>query len=222
MSEYKQIAAAGNQDTQNAFRASFSGADQSDIPQLQAWSDHLLNSVAQESLTGTPGNGSKSFIAAKSTHAGPAGVGWATGLAQTAGGAIANRLKGNESFVLLGTTPPVAAFPVLRTFNLAVLVPFDASPGSVGMQPVLAVKMFYAGAEPAVAFEANQGSEGVPNWQPLTSSPKGTAMAIAVGNAILPTGPDTVGGTANDGVIDPITRPGAGEIAAPEYWVRSL
>lgn len=222
MPEYAQIQAAGNQDTQNAFRAVFTGADQSDVPQLQAWNDHNLNTATQECLIGTPANGSKSFVAAKSTHAGAAGAAWATGLAQTAGGATANRLKGNESFVVLGAAPPIAPFPVNRPFNMAMLIPSDATPGSLGMQPRLAVKMFYAGAAPTCAFEYNAGTEGSPNWQPLTSSPKGTDMPIGVGNTVHATGPDTVGGTANDGVLDPVTRPGSGEKAAEEYWVRTL
>lgn len=216
MSTHVRVPGAGNQNRQFAFRCAFSGADQSDIPQLQAWDDFTCATTVSESLTGTPGNSSKSMIAVKSTHTGPAGVNWATGLAQTPGGAVTNRLKGTAAFVLLGADAPVAPYPAHRNFQLAVMVPDDASPGSAGMQPVLAVKMFYAGAAPDVTFEYNTGDDVTPVWAALTSSPKGTPMAISVANGILPTGVGSVSGTMN-----PIVRPGSGEKAAEEYWIRT-
>lgn len=223
MSEYVQISGAGNQNTQNVLRVVFSGADQSDIPQLQAWADFNLNTTNIEALQGTPVNGERSMLVAKSTHAGPSGVDWPVGLAQTPGGAVANRLRGNDAFVLLGTSAPVAPFPVARTFNMALLVPADASPGGVGFQPVVAVKVFYAGAPPTIEFECNEGSDGSPVWRPLTSSPQGVNMPIAANNGLLFTGPNTVPGTgSNNGSIDPITKPGSGEKVAEEVWVRSL
>lgn len=224
MPEYRQIAAAGNQAGSNALRLRFAGADQSDVPQLTAWDNEQMTTTAIECLVGTAANGNKSMLAARSTSDGhaAAGAGWATGLAQTPGGAAANRLKGAESFVLLGTTPPVAPFPVHRTAQYAQACAADSAVGSIGYQPALAVKMFYTGAPPSVAFEYNEGTDGVPAWVEMTSSAKGTPMAIGVKNTIHATGPDTVGGTANDGVLDPVTKPGAGEKWAEEYWVRTL
>ncbi len=224
MPEYRQIAAAGNIAGSNALRCKFSGADQSDIPQFTAWDDEQLNTTSAECLAGTAANGNKSFLAAKSTNDGngAAGAAWATGLAQTPGGAVANRLKGTAAFVLLGTTAPVAPFPVYRTMQFAFGCAADSSPGSVGYQPSLSAKVFYTGAPPTVDFEYNDGSDGSPNWVAMTSSPKGTPLPLGIKNAVHATGPDTVGGTSDDGVLDPITKPGSGEKFAEEYWVRTL
>ncbi len=224
MPEYKQIAAAGNQAGANALRAKFEVADHSDVPQFTAWDTEQMNSTTIECLVGTAANGAKSMIAAKSTDDGnaAAGAAWATGLAQTAGGAVTNRLKGNASFVLLGTTPPVAPFPKYRTVQYAAACAADSAVGAIGYQPVLAVKVFYTGAPPTVGFEYNEGTEGAPVWVAMTSAPKGTPMALAVKNTVHATGPDTIGGAANDGVLDAVTKPGSGEKFAEEYWVRTL
>lgn len=223
--EYVQVQPAGNQDAINAFRAVFEGADQSDIPQLTAWDDHNMTTTVIESLAGTPANSNKSMVLAVSTNDGNGspGVGWATALAQTEGGAVANRLKGSSSFVLLGTTPPTSPFPKHRTFNYAMAACADSQVGSVGYQPVLAAKVFYTGAAPTVNFDYNDNTEGSPNWVRMTSSAKGVAMPMGIGNTIHATGPDTDGGVgSNDGVLDAVTKPGAGEKFAEEYWVRTL
>lgn len=225
MPEYRQIAAAGNQAGSNALRAVFETADHSDIPQLTAWDNENMNSTLIECLAGTAANGNKSMLAAKSTSDGhgAAGAAWATGLAQTAGGAEANRLKGSTAFVLLGTTPPVSPFPVHRTFQFAQAACADSQVGSIGYQPAVAVKVFYTGAPPTVNFDYNQGTNGAPSWVRMTSSPKTTAMPLGVNNTVHATGPDTTGGVGtNDGILDPVTKPGSGEKWAEEYWVRSL
>jgi len=224
MAEYEQVVAAGNQNLSNAFRVAFNGGPQSDIPQLTAWADEDMDGTAIECLVGTTENASKSMIVAASTNDGNGspGVGWAAAAPQAAGGAAINRLRGSSSYVLLGTTPPIAPFPVYRTFNFAQAVCADSSPGTIGYQPVIAVKVFYVGAAPTVEFQYNSGTDGSPTWVPMTSSPKGTAMPLGVQNTIHATGPDTVGGTMNDGVLDPVTKPGSGEKIAEEYWIRTL
>ena len=225
MPEYRQIAAAGNQAGSNALRVVFETSPHSDIPHLTAWDNENMNSTVIESLAGTPQNGNKSMVAAKSTSDGhgAAGAGWATDLAQTVGGAETNRLKGTTAYVLLGTTAPVAPFPVHRTFQIAQACCSDSQVGSVGYAPVLAVKVFYTGAPPTVNFDYNQGTDGAPSWTRMTSSPKGTAMPLGVNNTVHATGPDTVAGTgSNNGVLDAVTKPGSGEKWAEEYWVRSL
>ena len=225
MPEYEQIAAAGNQAGTNAFRAVFTVADHSDLPRLQAWDNEQLNTHAIELLTGTTENGDVSGLCAASTNDGNGdpGAAWATALAQTAGGAVVNRLQGDVAYVILGTVVPVSPFPVYRTFQFAVGIASDMASGTVGHQPYLAVKSFYTGAVPTLDFEYNNGTEGSPAWQPMTSQPGGTVNAIDVGTAIHATGPDTTGGVGgNNGVLDPITKPGSGEKFAEEYWVRSL
>jgi hypothetical protein len=224
MAEYKQIAAAGNIAGSNAFRCVFTVADHSDIPQLTAWDDEDLAATTAECLVGTAANGNKSFLAAKSTSDGhgAAGSTWATGLAQTPGAAEANRLKGIVSYVPLGTTAPVAPFPKNRTFQFAFGCAADSAPGSVGYQPAVAVKCFYTGAPPTVNFEYNEGSDGAPSWVAFLASDKGVPLPVGIKTAILATGPDTAGGTSDDGVLDPITKPGSGEKFAEEYWIRTL
>ena len=224
MPEYKQVVVAGNIVGANAFRAVFNVADHSDLPQLTAWDNEQMTTTAIECLAGTVLNLGKSMVCARSTNDGNAAavLGWATALAQSAGGAVANRLRGAQSYVLLGTTPPVAPYPVHRTFQFAFAVEADSTPGSIGYQPAIAVKVFYTGAVPTVNFAYNEGTDGVPVWVAMTSAVKGTAMALAIRNAIHATGPDTVGGAADNGVLDPVTKPGSGEAFATEYWVRTL
>lgn len=224
MAEYTQIPAAGNQAAINVMRMVFETADHSDIPQLSAWDDETMTTVASECLAGTTANGLKSLVMAASTNDGNGATGatWATALPQTAGGAVANRLRGNYSFVLLGTAVPVGPFPVYRTWQYAAAVASDSQVGVIGYQPVIACKVFYTGAPPTVHFDYNQGTSGSPSWVRMTSAPKGTAMPMGVANTLHATGPDTVGGTSNDGALDPVTKPGTGERIAPEFWVRSL
>lgn len=225
MPEYEQVEVAGNQAGINAFRCVFDGADQSDIPQLQAWDDEQVNAATIEALAGTAENSDRSFLCAASTDDGNGdpGAAWATGLAPVAGAAAVNRLKGNENYVALGTTVPVAPFPKYRKFQFAFAVTSDAQVGTVGHQPYMSVKVFYTGAPPTVGVEYNAGTEGAPNWKPMVLTQAGTANPITVGTCIHATGPGTTGGVgSNNGVLDPVTKPGSGEKFAEEYWVRSL
>jgi hypothetical protein len=225
MAEYVQVVAAGNQAGVNGFRVAFGGADQSDVPQLQAWDNELGTTTAIQALVGTTENGDESFVCAASTNDGNGdpGAAWATGLASAAGGAAVNRLRGTESMVLLGTTAPVSPFPVYRTLQWAMGLASDSPTGKVGHEPYISVKVFYTGAAPTVDIEYNSGTEGAPVWSPMTSQPGGTPNPVDVATTIHATGPGTVGGVgSNNGVLDPVTKPGSGEKFAEEYWVRSL
>lgn len=211
MPTYEQVTGAGNVEAQNVYRLLFASAPCSDVPQLQAWDDHQMASTASESLAGTVANGHVSLVAAADTSDGPVADGWVPA-SPAAGGALANRLRGTESFCLLGATAPGA--DEARTFQLAFGVAADSVPGAAGHQPVIAVKIFYAGAPPVPVFAYNVGSDGVPSWEAMSSSPKGTAMAMGVKNTIHATGP-----ASTTLALDPVTKPGSGEKWAEGQWV---
>lgn len=215
MPTYEQVLNAGNIDGQNVFRVRFATNPCSDIPQLQAWDDFNANSVIGEQLAGTPGNGNKPLVAAKHTTGGPSGAAWVPASA-TPGGATTNRLKGGESFCLLGATPPAANED--RTFQLALGCAADSAQGTSGHLPILLVKTFYAGAPPDVSFWYNNasggGTEVTPAWVQMTSEDQGVSMPIGVKNTIHATGPATT-----TSALDPVTKPGSGEKWAEEQWI---
>ena len=214
MPTYERVANAGDVAGQNVYKVRFAGAPCSDVPQIQAWDDHTMSTVVSESLAGTSGidgNGGKSLVAAAHTTGTPTITPWVPASA-VAGGALANRLRGNDSFCLLGATAP--ATDEERKFQLAFGCASNSVPGASGHQPVLGVKVFYAGAPPTPQFSYNAGTEGVPVWTAMTSGVKGSAMAMGVRNTIHATGP---GSTPLS--LDPVTKPGSGEKWAEEQWV---
>jgi hypothetical protein len=213
MPTYERVANAGDVAGQNVYKVRFAGAPCSDVPQLQAWDDHLMTTTLVESLAGTVANGNKSLVAAASTSAGATGVNWVPGTAAP-GGALTNRLRGNDSFCFLGSTAPAADEE--RRFQLAFGCASDSVPGASGHQPVLGVKVFYAGAPPTPQFSYNAGTEGVPVWTAMTSGVKGTAMAMGVRNTIHATG---VSGASPSTSIAPVIKLGSGEKWAEEQWV---
>jgi hypothetical protein len=215
MPTYEQVANAGNLAGQNVYRVVFGGAACSDVPQLQAWDDYQMTTTVSESLAGTSVNALKSLVAAAHTSAVATAGGWATGLAVTAGGAETNRLKGNASFCLLGSTAP--ALDEARRFQLAFGCASDSVPGASGHQPVLGLKTFYAGAAPVPVFAYNSGTEGTPVWVAMTAGVKGTPMAMGVKNTIHATGPGTTTSS-----LDPVTKPGSGEKWAEESWIMTV
>jgi hypothetical protein len=239
MATYEQVVSgglggAGNVDGRNVYKIVFATNDCSDLPQLQAWDDHDMNSVASESLAGTTNNGEESQILAAHTSNIKTGGPWAPAAASAGGGDMqdpnavgtshrANRLRGNESYLMLGDVGDVA--PVAgeaRKFQLAFAVHDDNVVGTSGHRPVLAVKTFYAGAAPDVSFWYNRGEDDLEatevnaDWQEMTHEAKGTPMAVGVKNAIHATGPGTTG-TA----LDPVTKPGSGEDFASEQWIQT-
>jgi hypothetical protein len=211
MPVYEQVANAGNVAGQNVYRVRFGGSPCSDVPQLQAWDDYQMSATASESLAGTAGNGFRSLVAAAHTTGGPVPEPWVPAAA-TPGGDVVNRLRGTDSFCLLGASAPAA--DESRTFQLAFGVAQDSAPGTAGHQPVIAVKVFYAGAPPVVGFDYNVGTDMSPTWEAMTSGVKGVPMAMGVRNTIHATGPGTT--TTS---LDPVTKPGAGEKWAEGQWV---
>jgi hypothetical protein len=226
MATYEQVTAdgvAGNVDGQNVYKLTFGVNDCSDIPQLQAWDDFNLDSVAGESLAGTEHNDNESLVAAQHTTNASSGAAWVPANASAGGGEVvpghgrANRLRGLESYLLLadpGDSPPAAGDE--RKFQLAFGVVDDSVVGSSGHMPVLAVKTFYAGAPPTVVLAYNRGTDASPLWEPMITSPKGTPMAIGVKNTIHATGP-----LSTTTAPDPVTKPGSGEAWAAEQWMQT-
>jgi hypothetical protein len=211
MPVYEQVANAGNVAGENVYKIRFAGAPCSDVPQIQAWDDHNMTTTASESLSGTSASGGQSMVAAAHTTAAPTTTPWVPTTA-VAGGAQANRLRGSESFCLLGTTAPAADEE--RKFQLAFACAADSVPGASGHQPVVALKIFYAGAPPTPQFSYNAGSDGSPVWTAMVNGVRGTPMAMGVKNTVHSTG---AGSTTTS--LQPVVKPGSGEKWADEQWI---
>ena len=93
MAQFELVTTAANVASKHTFRARFNTNPCSDVPQLQAWDDFNLNSVASQVLSGFTANSNESLVAAASTDAAATGAAWAPGAA-VAGGALVNRLRG--------------------------------------------------------------------------------------------------------------------------------
>lgn len=225
--------AAGNVDGKHVYKIVFGTNGCSDMPQLQAWDDYHCNSTTIESLAGTTLNGGKSQIGAAHTTNINTGGPWLPTTASAGGGVMqdpnavgtshrANRLRGAESYLLLGDVgddPPLA--DTARLFQLAFAAHSDNVVGSAGHMPVLAVKTFYAGAAPVVGFHYNNAADDTLTgvgavWIAMTSADKGSSMAVGVKNTIHATGPDTTVSS-----LDPVTKPGSGEKCAEEQWIQT-
>jgi hypothetical protein len=216
MPTYQRIPLAGNIAGQNVCRFTFADNPCSDVPQLTAWDDYNMNTTTKESLAGTVGNGNVSAICIASTHAGATSNGWATNLAMTPGGAFQNRVKGNSSWVNLGTTAPAAGES--RTFQIAVGVAYDFTPGTTGHDVVLGIKVFYTTpTPPTVTLQVNtSNSESSPTWATVNLQNKGVGTLPPLPNTIYATGPDSTTSS-----LDPVTKPEAGEKFAEQYWIQT-
>ncbi len=216
MATYQNIPLAGNIPGQNVFRITFGTYDCSDIPQVTAWDDYLMNTVIKESLAGTTGNGSVSSICVADTEPGATVDGWATALTQTSGAAHTNRCKGNTAYTILGTAVPIAAD--VRRFQLAIGLTYDFGAGTTGHDPVIGIKAFYTGSPPVLSFHYNStNSESTPTWVQLNLQTKGVGTEPSLPNTIYGTGLDTTTSS-----LDPVTKPDTGEIFAPEYWSKTV
>ena len=214
MATYQRIPLAGNTAGQNVFSVK-TDTDQSDVPRLTAWDDYTMSTTSKESLAGTAVNGYKSFLCAASTHAGATSNGWASGLAQSAGGATTNRLKGDASYVLLGTTAPSGN--TRRTFQFAMEVPSDATPGTTGHDVVLGFKIYYTTqTPPTVTFEVNTAESETANWVQVNLQVKGTQTLPSLPNCVYSTGPDST-----TSALDPVTKPETGSKFAEQYWIQT-
>lgn len=234
MPTYEQVVNAGNRDGRNVYKVRFATNPCSDIPQLQAWDNHEMNTVVSESLAGTQANGNKSLVAAAHVTNTKTGGEWVPATASAGGGVMqdpnavgtshrANRLRGTESYLLLGDAGDGApAANEERFFQLASGAAPDSGSGTAGHLPVLAVKTFYAGAPPVVDFFYNRGADDLAasqvgaDWVQMTSEQKGTGMAIGIKNTVHFTGPDSTTSS-----LDPVTKPGSGETWADEQWVQT-
>lgn len=214
---------AANVDSRNVFKARFTTNPCSDVPHLQAWDDFNLNSTLQQILAGFTANGNQSLVAAISTDAASSGADWAKlnqAGAQVAGGALMNRLRGEESFVVLGVAAPIVNEE--RRFNLIMGCHQDSAIGVSGNTPAFAIKTFYAGAPPGVEFYYNSGNDDLGAgagavWNLMTSADKGVSMAIGVNNAIYAA---DASGASPATALSPVTKPGVDEKFAPEHWVQ--
>lgn len=228
MPTYEQVAGAGDGAAQNVYKLRFDTNDCSDMPQLQAWDDYTMTTVASESLSGTEANAGESLVAAAHTTNAATPASWPPANGANGGGTTivgaqvrANRLRGATQYLLLGD--PGDAAPLAgeeRKFQLAFGCADDSAVGTGGHLPVLAAKVFYAGAPPVLSWFYNSGtpglggSDGSPQWVQMVSGVKGTPMSMSVKNTIHATGP---GSSAL--ALDPVTKPGSGEKWAEAQWV---
>lgn len=214
MPTYQQIPLAGNIAAKNVFRITPT-QNLSDLVEVTAWDDYNMNTATKELLAGTTGNGNKSGVCVADTTTGPTTNGWATGLAQTPGGASVNRCRGNSSYVRLGTQPLNVGQSV--TFQMAVEVAYDFTPGLTGHDIVIGIKVYYTGSVPSVTLEANTtNNDTSPSWLELKTQVKGSSLHPGYPTGIFATGPDSTISS-----LDPVTKPESGVVFAPEYWIQT-
>lgn len=200
-------AGIGQVAAKNVFRINFSEA-LSAIPELHAWDDFNLNTVASKIFTGTAVNSNKPMIGAIGASVAPSASWWPS--SSVAGAAVnnASRLKGNDGYCLLSAAAPIANGDVF--FNFDFRFPSDVLPADP-VSFALSVTYRFTGATPSVTWYGNDGgTEGTPVWTALTTQPKGTNNAATVIR------PSDSGG---DGVGDVVTIPPTGEDFPDEIWV---
>ncbi len=191
----------------NVFRVNFSQA-LSAIPELHAWDDFNLNSVANKIFTGTTVNGSKPMISAIGADVAPPAAWWPA--SEVVGAAVntASRLKGNTGWCKLSASAPGVNGDVF--FNFDHKWPSDVQPAD-NVKFALSVLYRYTGATPTVTFYGNDGgTESTPVWTALTVQPKGTNGAATVIKC------SDAGG---DGVGDTFSIPQSGEAHPAETWL---
>jgi hypothetical protein len=200
-----KVVGAGQVAAKNVFRIHFSQA-LSAIPELHAWDNFNLSTVAHKIFTGTTVNENKPMIGAIGLSAAPSAAWWPA--AAVAGAAVnaASRLIGNDGYCLLSAAAPLADSAVF--FNLDYRFPADALPGD-DFSAALSVTYKFTGDVPSVTWAANDGgTEELPVWTALTSQPKGSNGATSF---IRPRG----AGDAN------VVIPPSGEIHPAEIWVKA-
>lgn len=190
----------------NVFRINFSQA-LSAIPELHAWDDFNLNTVANKVFTGTAVNLNKPMIGAIGADIAPTAAWWPANLVAGAAVNNASRLKGNDGYCLLSAAAPLANGDVF--FNFDFRFPSDVLPADT-MAFALSLLYKFTGPVPSVTWFGNDGgTELAPVWTALTTQPKGTSSAATVIR------PSDAGG---DGVGDVVTIPGSGEAHPAEIW----
>ncbi len=190
----------------NVFKVNFS-QDLSTIPELHAWDDFNLNTIANKVFTGTTVNTNLPMIGAIGLDAAPGASWWPAGL--TAGAAVnnASRLKGNAGYCKLSASAPSAGDVF---FNFDFKFPGDVLP-SDSMSFVFNFLYTFTGATPTVTISGNDGgTEGTPVWTALTTQPGGTNGSA---NVLRPSD------SGGDGVGDTVTIPSSGEAFPDEKWI---
>ncbi|KKL18402.1 hypothetical protein LCGC14_2475890 [marine sediment metagenome] len=190
----------------NVFKITFS-EDLSVIPELHAWDDFNLNTVANKVFTGTTVNSSKSMIGAVGLNVAP-GASWWPGSA-VAGAAVnnASRLIGNTGYCKLAASAPSAGDVF---FNFDYSFPDDVLP-SDSMSFVFNFLYVFTGATPTITISGNDGgTEGTPVWTALTTQPGGTNGTATVLR------PSDTGGSGSG---DTVTIPTSGEEFPDEIWL---
>ena len=191
----------------NVFRVTFSTA-LSTIPELHAWDDFNLNTIANKVFTGTTVNTDLPMIGAIGVDTAPPAAWWPAGL--TVGAAVnnASRLKGNAGYCKLSATAPGAGGNIF--FNFDYRFPSDVLP-SDSMSFVFNILFTFTGATPTVTVAGNDGgTEGVPIWTALTTQPGGTNGSA---NVLRPSD------SGGDGVGDTVTIPSSGQAHPPEIFI---
>lgn len=196
----------GQNAAKNVFRVSFDET-LSQIPELHAWDDFNLNTVANKVFTGTTVNTFLPMIGAIGATVAPAANWWP--VASTPGAAVdsASRLIGNTGYILLDSAPPVAGDVF---FNFDFSFPDDVLPGD-NMAFTIEFRYIFTGATPTITLAGNDGgTEGSPIWTNLVTAVGGVPGAASVLR------PSDAGGT---GVGDTVTIPTSGEIFPDEIFV---
>lgn len=176
----KVVGAANNSTARNVFRVTFSEAT-SNSPMLKAFDDSSATTVLGRAFIGTAGNGNKPIMSAiATTDVAPVSA-WKPASA-TAGGAIANRMKGSTNYVILSAAPVLAGGSIM--FNVCWELPSDipiAPPYTPGHPSYTTNSLYvawlldfsYSGSTPVLTWEFNDfaegGTEGVPFWTTLTA-----------------------------------------------------
>jgi hypothetical protein len=190
----------------NVFRISFDEA-LSQIPELHAWDDFNLNTVANKVFTGTTTNTFLPMIGAIGLTVAPAANWWPVAAVAGAAVDVASRLIGNTGFILLDSSAPAAGDVF---FNFDFSFPDDVLPGDT-MAFVVEFRYIFTGATPTVTLAGNDGgSEASPIWTNLVTAVGGVPGVASVLR------PSDTGGT---GVGDVVTIPTSGEIFPDEIFV---
>lgn len=178
------------------------------IPELHAWDNFNLNTVANRIFVGTTVNDDKPMIAAIGCDEAPSASWWPA--AEVAGAAVnnASRLKGNDGWCKLSDAAPDADEDVFFNFDFS--FPSDVVPSDT-LAFCLSLVYRFTGDTPSVTWYGNDaGTEGSPVWTALTTQPKGNNGAATVIR------PSDAGG---DGVGDLVTIPPSAEDFPDEIWL---
>lgn len=196
----------GQNAAKNVFRISFDET-LSQIPELHAWDDFNLNTVANKVFTGTTVNTFLPMIGGIGATVAPVANWWPVSAVAGAAVNVASRLIGNTGYLLLTAAPPVAGDVF---FNFDFSFPDDVLPGDT-MAFVIEFRYIFTGPTPTVTLAGNDGgTEGAPIWTNLVTQPGG------IGGAASVLRPSDSGGT---GVGDTVTIPTSGEAFPDEIFV---